>query len=605
MHAKLKNLFEGSIFNKILFTVIFLIVIPLILVVFFTYNKVQNLSKAEFNSYSMETVNQVKHSLETYLDEMDALSYTIAANPIIQESLDMPSNGYEEKKLENMGKIQEFINNLLYFRTDNFTLIISGKNDEFYSAGEYDFNYRFNFNENKYTEKLQDGSLQKYFIGSHKREYSLTDKTVISIIRGIRNSVNNSLLGYIYLDIDSVIFSKLINGVVFSKDNDILILEQNRIIYSKNKNNILKQPDAGLYKAVSSNEVGGRFINIDGKRFFYTYTTLQKTGWKIISLHSMGAYNQKAGSIIQFIILISAMCLIISIIIAIIISAVITRPIKVLSSLMRKVETEDFDVHFIPKGHDEIAAMGKVFNSMIERIRELVKSVYQSRLAEKDATIYALQSQINPHFLYNTLQSISDIAEYENVPDITRMCQCLSAMFRYSIEIKTRFVRLYDEVEHITNFFQLQSIRHKNRFTFIIDIPGELMNISVPRFILQPLVENSITHGLQPSPAGGQVRVCAANTGNVLCITVEDNGVGIMEETLKDLNEFINFSSSKKDNQDIRFVALGNVNKRLVLSYGSEYALKIESHEGDGTKVIINIPMEYNSAVAHGSKGIE
>jgi two-component system sensor histidine kinase YesM len=259
---------------------------------------------------------------------------------------------------------------------------------------------------------------------------------------------------------------------------------------------------------------------------------MEKTDWRIVSLHSMSSYNRKALSLIQFIIIISAVFFIISATVAVLMSLAITKPIKNLTHLMKKVENEDFNVHFTTRSVDEIATMGHVFNSMIDRIRNLIKSVYKSKLAEKDAVIYALQSQINPHFLHNTLQSISNIALLEGPSDIANMCRCLSSMFRYSIEGKRRFVMLYDEVTHINNYFYLLSIQHKDRIRYLADINEDLLLIRVPRFILQPLVENSVFHGLDSMSSGGEIKVYAILENDILKVTVEDNGIGMGESFL-------------------------------------------------------------------------
>jgi two-component system, sensor histidine kinase YesM len=174
------------------------------------------------------------------------------------------------------------------------------------------------------------------------------------------------------------------------------------------------------------------------------------------------------------------------------------------------------------------------------------------------------------------------------------MCRCLSEMFRYSIDNKRRFVRLYDEVEHVKNYIYLQSIRYSNKFQFVCDISEELLSIRLPRFILQPLVENAILHGIYSMIEMGIIVIKVQKNGDNLEISIEDNGVGIAQESLEDILTVINSDTITDDSQEIRYAALNNVNKRLLLHYGTEYALKIKSQPGIGTKVIVNIPINGN-----------
>ncbi len=217
-------------------------------------------------------------------------------------------------------------------------------------------------------------------------------------------------------------------------------------------------------------------------------------------------------------------------------------------------------------------------------------TVYQSQLAEKDAIIYSLQSQINPHFLYNTLQSVSDIAEMDNNPDISVMCLCLSSIFRYNIEKQHRFVRLYDEVEHIRNYFFLQKVQYKDKLHFSVEIPQELLTIKVPRFIMQPVVENAIQHGIFAQLSEGEVKITASLIADELHLVVEDNGIGIEEESLNLLLSEINKDRSCTET-GMKYMALSNVNRRLILSYGQDYGLRVESQLGEGTRVTMVIPI--------------
>ncbi|MCK5128806.1 MAG: sensor histidine kinase [Clostridiales bacterium] len=573
-----------------------LVFLPMILIVGFVYNRVFSITESEFSAYSIQTVKQIEHNIITYLTQLETMTYTIASNEVIQEYLKLPAEGYELEKINALSKVSYFEKNVRYDHAENSLLVIGGQNGEVYSSKRYmsNLNYDYNFLDNIYTQSLENENKTFLLVGTHADEFTNEDSLVISAIRKIYDASmynNKNLLGYIYLNIDHLVLKNIIHDVVFSNDNDILILDGDTIIYSSKENNVLEVADDTLLQDIKEKKDGGQFITFGGIEYFFTHTTMNMTGWTVVNLHQMENYNQEAQRIIKSIILIALLCFLVLIFVAMAISNAITRPLKDLTLLMKKVEKDDFDVIFETKSKDETAILGSVFNSMIIRIKELIQSVYKSKLAEKDALIYALQSQINPHFLYNTLQSISNIAQLENVTDITTICQCLSSMFRYNIGDNKKFVLLYDEVINIKNYFYLKSVQHRDRIKFVIDIPEELLNIQVPRFILQPLVENSISHGLDMKPNGGVITIEAKTEDKVLIIDIEDNGVGIKEKQLEEIMKTINKNVFSNEELSTNHLGIDNVNSRLVLYYGSEHKLKIDNVPDGGARVSIRIPI--------------
>ena len=591
---RLKSLFNRTISNRILFTYTFLVILPLIIIVLITNNQITKLSREEFQKYSFETVQQISYSIGNYLEQMETLSYSAVIDEEVQEFLKTPMDGSELLKIHNLEALKASLNKRLFYIYPNnmFSMVIIGYNKELYYSRDYGLIQDYDWLNNPYINSLMASSEPLIYVSSHTREYVFDDHVVFSIIRKINDIQTNRSLGYLYFDIRYESFDTLINNVSVSEDSELLIVDGSKVIYSKNDEGIFQEIETPLFQTINEGSEGGGFITLKGNEHFYTYTTIDNTDWKIISLHSMKAYNEKAISITRFIIIISSMILVLSIIIGFFISDAITKPLKELSNVMGHIENENFDIRVKTKGEDEVAVLGKVFNQMVERIRDLVQNVYKAQLAEKDAAIYALQSQINPHFLYNTLQSIADIADYEDVHEITDMCGSLSSMFRYSIENERRFVRLYDEVQHIDNYISLQSIRYGDQIKFDIRIPETYLNIRVPRFILQPIVENAIIHGISPKGFKGRVMIHADKSQESLRITVEDDGVGMDDNKLAGLIQSIDEAANNPTLLSANHLALKNVNNRMNLYYGPNHSLLIQSEANVGTKVTISIPID-------------
>lgn len=338
--------------------------------------------------------------------------------------------------------------------------------------------------------------------------------------------------------------------------------------------------------AQSSGIVYQPFMDTDT---FYTYCTVPAADWKVVFLHYNKTFNNNTSRILSYNILITIVCVFFAFIIAVFISYAITKPLKTLNALMKRVENNDLDVTFVSNTNDEVSQLGESFNKMIRRIRQMLQTVYDAKLAERDATIYALQSQINPHFLYNTLQSIADIAISYDITEIPEMCANLSAMLRYSINNHKRFVRLYDEIENIRNYYNLQSTKYPGKFSLDVNIDADYYNVRIPRLILQPLIENSFTHGFVNIQDSYTISIVSRVESDNLKIVVSDNGQGISPDVLNDILE--SFHSDDAMHHTEKYLALNNVNRRLVLTYGSEYALAIESQPAYGTSITVTIPI--------------
>lgn len=591
-HIK-RRFMDSSLYIKIIILNILTILFPLILIILFSYMKISSISQKEFSKLSHDTVMQINNSISTYLSEMDTLAYMVANNSLLNESLSYPAKGYDLEKAEQRKKVLDFINSLVNIRTNYNSILVFGLNGETFYKGNSIPDYSYDFKNSSYIKLFKQSGKPRIIVSPHIKEYTLDRESYsFTIVRAIYNVNDGSLTGYILIDINYDFLDKLIGNEDFLQGNNLEIIEGDRIIYSWDRKELFKAIDRDLLKAVSSNmEIDELSTNKNGE-YFFSSCTLESTNWKIILIHSMSSYNSKTTSILKYILIVSFFCVILSFFIASSISSVITRPLKKLKSLMEKAEEEDFNVHFDALYNDEISRLAKVFNLMIGKIKMLIKTVYKSQLIEKNAVIYALQSQINPHFLYNTLQSISDMAELGEVEKVSVMTMSLSSMFRYSIENKMIFVRFYDELEHIKNYIYLQSTRYGNKFKFIYNVPEELLNIRLPRFILQPLIENSIVHGIFPKIEDGIISIKALVNSGILQIIVEDNGIGINSEKLRDLNSVINSNILTDDSHETVYLGLNNVNKRLVLNYGSDFALKIESQPDKGTKIIMKVPVD-------------
>lgn len=270
------------------------------------------------------------------------------------------------------------------------------------------------------------------------------------------------------------------------------------------------------------------------------------------------------------------------------------RPIESLSYKMAHQAENDFifDSPYMNRT-DEIGVMYNEYANMLEKLEISIKKDYKDKLILLDAQMKSLEARINSHFLFNTLESINSMAEIDDNEQIATMSLALGNMFRYSIKTQSELVPLSSELKHVDDYVSIQRIRFSNRFILVKDIPDKLLDVSVLKLILQPLVENALYHGIDYCSKGDKITITAKEIGNNLLIQVVDNGQGMNQSTLDTLNEKLQTEASFTElgHRTKQSIGLKNIHSRIELYYGKGYGLSIESKLHYGTSVSIKLPL--------------
>lgn len=231
-------------------------------------------------------------------------------------------------------------------------------------------------------------------------------------------------------------------------------------------------------------------------------------------------------------------------------------------------------------------------NLMVDRLRDLIFREYNAKIMRKQAELNALQSQINPHFLYNTLESIRGQAITHGLDDIEIMTKALSDLFRYSISKKGNLVLLEEELKNVENYMMIQQYRFDNKFNFINQVDEDALNCRIPKLLIQPIVENAIHHGLETKSGPGSIWIKAYITRKRLIVNVQDDGLGISHVRLVEINQaLVNGQAEIDQEQTSLRIGLINVNERIRLNFGPDYGLRVYSTKGIGTTVEITLPL--------------
>ncbi|MFD0693080.1 sensor histidine kinase [Paenibacillus sp. GCM10027628] len=402
------------------------------------------------------------------------------------------------------------------------------------------------------------------------------------------NQIDHSL-GTIIFSIDSGYFSSLNTNSSIIQPNNMAILNQiNELLAGGGT----EETDDLITRSLSNSFQDGRSSmasveNVRAGGYLLIQERTATLGWRVLCFIPMSNLLSDTRVLVMVIVLVSLLAILISTGIAVLLSNSTTRNIKLLEQTMRKVEDGNFDVRIAPLGRDEIGSLSVRFNFMVARINDLINTVYKERIAKQQAEFTVLMSQINPHFLYNTLGTVKWYAHMHEQPEIERMMTAVIDLLKYSVRRVGEFHRLDQELNHLKNYIFIQKIGYGEAFQINYEVDDTVLGSEVPYFILQPLVENAILHGIEMSKGSGVITLRAYKEDHRLVIIVEDNGVGMDD---RQITRILNGEDRKEAMPGVTSIGIRNVNERIHLYYGESYGLSYESVPGQWTKAILRLP---------------
>ncbi|MEK4514023.1 sensor histidine kinase [Paenibacillus sp. FSL H8-0122] len=356
---------------------------------------------------------------------------------------------------------------------------------------------------------------------------------------------------------------------------------QDRVVASSEPGQVAQiYKEAGLDKLQRENS-GARRMKLDGEAVIVCFDRSEVTGWmSVVWIPEAGLVSSFVPVIRTSITVLAVVMGIVALVFAFFIAGKITRPIKRLLSAMKSVGEGDFQTRVDVVSHDEFGILTQRFNRMNDRIHLLVTENYEIKLKEKEAEIQALNMQMHPHFLYNTLNVMNWTAIENDQQELSRMLVCLSNMLHYTSRKTWDAVPLSEEMSWMSNYFYIMSIRFEDKFTVEYDMDPRLLEYDVPRLLFQPFVENAILHGFDRTESGGIIGIRGWINGRTRHYEVADNGRGMSAETV---HRILYQKSSS--------VGIKNTIDRIQMTYGGEYGISIFSTPGTGTKVVITLPL--------------
>lgn len=349
------------------------------------------------------------------------------------------------------------------------------------------------------------------------------------------------------------------------------------VTHSDEKRIAEREPPSWLGEAMDRKQ--GSFQKVvDGREMLISFGRMESTGWiSYIEVPARDALHDLK-ALRLYSILFLAVMLMVSTLLAYLMSVFITKPIIRIKKAMKMMERGNFRIHIPEKGRDELGQLTRMFNKMNGRIQTLIEENYASRLREKEAELMALNLQLNPHFLYNTLTTMYWIAVENNQHEMSRIMLNLAEMLQTSTRNKNETWPLRTDLDWLDKYIYIMSSRFENLFSVRLDVEEELQDMEVPKLFLQPFVENAIIHGFAEKEKGGEIVIKGWTDSGTVLFSVEDNGSGIVRERI-----------DKLKSGEVRSTGMSNVEKRIQLLYGPRYGIDIYSSAGRGTTIRIRI----------------
>lgn len=453
---------------------------------------------------------------------------------------------------------------------------------------------KYTYPTNIYNASEQNNAdIVKKYVGSDKKDMLISsyynksrEKNIIRFVLKLYYENGSRKIGYVVCDVDEKSFLKIINKYIYSSRQilwlqpmgDRPIIEVGELSdkqkeYYNNAINMVKSNTWGIAKNITS---GNEFFEI--KQSKYNLVAFSLTPQSLLET------NQQVLN--RNLLIIAILIILVFFIASIIISNNLTIPLKNMVLTMDKIKKGDTSLRLSNLSKDEIGILGENFNQMLDQIEKLIFEEYQSKLLVNTSKFKALQAQVNPHFLYNTLDTMSGIAASQNCEEVSKLCIALSNIFRYSIDMIDPLSTVQNEIKHIKNYMYVMNTRMQNSIELNIEIDDEFLQDRIPRISIQPLVENSIQHGLKNKRGDKKISISCIRDDEKLILTVSDNGTGMDAEKINSILQNPEEDVLEKGSS----IGLSNIDTRVKILFGNEYGVRVESEDNAGSSVSICIP---------------
>ncbi len=545
---------------------IFLTVIPTCLVSSIQYYYSSKLVESQSQEYLQDVVDWTCLKVMGFMDEVEDITFSVVSNGTVQaviSRLDREQDRFERYKdnkelreqLSSYALLKDYISNISIV-TDGGSTCSYNKNRSVADLGI-----------DKEEVYQADGRVV-YGNVSHKQKELVVARKINSLKR-------SDSLGYVAVTVQESYLDGIINAFGKMGEGKAYLLDQEDCVISAEEKEL----------------VGSIFSQKDWnqKEFFYYTSDEMENGWKVVAAISVSYFKENARNLknIFYLIAILVACLVVVVVIQL--SGRVVKSLVSLSEQMKRFGKGHLEARCEIPSEDEFGMLAETFNKMAVKIQRLLDEVYKQKYLRQKAQMQSLQMQINPHFLYNTLDTVNWMARMQGMDEIGDIAAALGNLMRSALRPDV-YVTLEQEAAGLKDYIQIQEYRYGQRLMAQVLIPEELYGCGIPKLVVQPILENAIVHGMEGKVERTQVTVTGEREGETLYIWVKDDGIGMEQEAIDRI-----FQEGKAKEGERGSIGLCNVHKRLVMYYGEGFGIQIFSKPGQGTEVMLKMKVQlYN-----------
>lgn len=579
----MKKINFNSLRVKLGIFAVVLIAVP-VLAISITYSwTVKEIIRDKYTETAMQSVIETGEKLNLMLDDVQEFSTVIISD---SELLNILQNRHAFGAAEFGRVLRKFITS-----RDDIEVIDLVLEDSYYTVGAKRISQL-----ERVDEHLAESSGQPVWLPTKVEEIEILSgifkKNYFTLARKIVDYNTLRDYGYLFIDLEEVNLEQAYSGLVDNADTEVLICDDNgNIISHSNKAKIggsIKSEPYGA--AVLGDAEGYNYIqyktDIDKVAI---YSTIRNNGWKIIKTVPTDYLYSELERIQKYFIFGGAVYCMAILIYILLFSIRFTEPMMKMMSVIKKAEQGDLTVRTEVRSNDEVGQLGSSLNKMIAEMQVLINRLIEEEKEKKEVELEALHAQINPHFLYNTLNTIKWMAKIQGNSGVSKAITALVKLLRISTNLGREMISIREEIDYVMNYIVIQKLRFSKAINIEYNIDESCMDISVPKLILQPIVENSIIHGMEGEQSDLNIVINGFIREERLVIELKDDGPGIEDEIMQ------NILKNNSDRNKFSKVGLNNVNQRIKLYCGDEYGLKIESELGLGTRVTVTLPLNHEA----------
>ncbi len=573
-----------SIRTSIIFSFAVLIVFALMIFLVLSLRFTREAVLENSTEYTSQLIGQVNNDIDSYIGYMENISVIVADNSDVWDYL-FGKELSEEREKELPERILGVFRTITDTRNDIVNIaLLPRKREALINQGRARLNPYINVSELAWYQEAEAAGGETVISSSHVQNAIFGSYDwVVTLSRNISRKDDPEAGGIFFVDLNYSAISDLCERLSLGNRGYIYILDENGgIVYHPQQQLIYSGMKKELITEVMETKESS-FLSKDGR--LYTVSRSEQTGWIVVGVSMVPELMHRADEARKIYLVIALALFLAALALAYLLSDEITKPIKALEKSMKEVEKGNFAHAALDvREENEIGHLSRNFNMMTEEIKNLMVQRDREQQIKRRSELKALQSQINPHFLYNTLDSIIWMAEWGKNQEVVRMTSSLAKLLRRSISNEQEVVTVAEEAAYTETYLSIQKMRYKDKLEYEILVDPEIMQEKVIKLILQPLVENAIYHGIKYKEGKGLIRIRGFRKGDQMILLVQDDGKGMDVEALAHIFE--------KHTRDTRSngVGLNNVNERIQLYYGEEYGISFQSSPGKGTEAAIRLP---------------